>query len=78
MSITTRYLKKNFNLQNLFKNYIEDTCLNLVCKQHRDANMCHATSIGAAEGTSCGKGKWCENGKCVKNIAAPKSNLLSS
>jgi hypothetical protein len=34
-----------------------DICTNLVCKQHKDANMCQITSIGAGEGTPCGKGK---------------------
>jgi hypothetical protein len=39
--------------------------------------VCQATSVGAAEGTSCGLGKWCENGKCVEHIAAPKSKINS-
>ncbi|XP_053402734.1 A disintegrin and metalloproteinase with thrombospondin motifs 18-like [Mercenaria mercenaria] len=41
-----------------------DPCKNLFC--HKRAGMCETKFLPAAEGTSCGNGMWCQQGKCVR------------
>ncbi|KAL4235465.1 A disintegrin and metalloproteinase with thrombospondin motifs 18 [Mactra antiquata] len=40
-----------------------DPCKNLFC--HKRPGMCETKFLPAAEGTSCGSGRWCQQGKCV-------------
>ncbi|XP_025116256.1 A disintegrin and metalloproteinase with thrombospondin motifs 18-like [Pomacea canaliculata] len=42
----------------------KDTCKALWC--YRGNKRCETKFLPAAEGTSCGAGKWCRDGECVK------------
>lgn len=46
-------------------------CTGMFCNQP-GTTQCY--SIIPAEGTPCGKGKWCEKGKCLASARAPQDN----
>ncbi|KAK7471728.1 hypothetical protein BaRGS_00035610, partial [Batillaria attramentaria] len=51
-----------------------DICTSMFCLNPREGRRNFCVQHHAAHGTSCGNGKWCEDGACVANQNAP-SNL---
>ncbi|XP_060601308.1 disintegrin and metalloproteinase domain-containing protein 1b-like isoform X3 [Ruditapes philippinarum] len=52
------------------QNY-ETICTSMFCNQP-GTSQCYSTI--PAEGTPCGQGKWCEQGRCVTSARAPSNN----
>ncbi|XP_067642370.1 A disintegrin and metalloproteinase with thrombospondin motifs 12 isoform X2 [Eurosta solidaginis] len=71
-----RQCRLQFNLTDTDANASSCTSLNEICSALwcRVNGECVTNMRPTAPGTSCGDGKWCQNGKCVPNEQAPPIN----